>query len=92
MPKFKKGKWSKNQKEALVIKAMAQFGDRGTYSVESGTMGMTLYVHADTPEDAHILRREIPLQWFGYYTIVLYFEDFIDEEYEYEDENLYHPG
>ncbi len=91
MPIFKKGKLSKNQKKVLVKNALAEFGDRGIYSLDNGTLGMTLYVHADTPEDAHVLRRAIPLQWNGYYTIVLYYQDLVDEEYEYEDEELYHP-
>ncbi len=92
MPIFKKGKLSKYQKQVLVEKAIAEFGDRGIYTLENGTLGMTLYVHADSPEEAHILRRTIPLQWNGYYTIVLYYQDLVDEEYEYEDEDLYDPG
>ena len=50
---------------------------------------MALYVHADTREDSKILRRLIPTNWNGLYTIVLYTEE--PEDFDYENEDLYDP-
>ena len=84
----KKNRLSKTEKEELILKAITEFGDRGLYDVSQSTLGMALYVHADTREDSKILRRLIPTDWNGLYTIVLYTE----EPEDYEDEELYHPG
>ena len=83
----KKNRLSKTEKEALILKAITEFGDRGLYDVSQSTLGMALYVHADTREDSKILRRLIPTDWNGLYTIVLY----TDEPEDYEDESLYDP-
>lgn len=83
----KKNRLSKREKEELILKAITEFGDRGLYDVSQSTLGMALYVHADTREDSKILRRLIPTDWNGLYTIVLYTE----ESEEYEDESLYDP-
>jgi len=86
----KKNRLSKREKEELILKAITEFGDRGLYDVSQSTLGMALYVHADTREDSKILRRLIPTDWNGLYTIVLYTED-PEEPEEYEDESLYDP-
>ena len=85
----KKNRLSKREKHELILKAISQFGDRGIYDVSQSTLGMALYVHADTREDSKILRRLIPTDWNGLYTIVLYTEE--QEPEEYEDESLYDP-
>ena len=85
----KKSRLSKKEKQELILKAISQFGDRGLYDVSQSTLGMALYVHADTREDSKILRRLIPTDWNGLYTIVLYTEE--PEHFEYEDEDLYDP-
>ena len=90
MSSKKKNLLSKREKEALVLKAISQFGDRGIYDVSQSTLGMALYVHADTREDSKILRRLIPTDWNGLYTIVLYTEE--PEDFEYENEDLYDPA
>ena len=84
-----KNRLSKSEKHELILKAISQFGDRGIYDVSQSTLGMALYVHADTREDSKILRRLIPTDWNGLYTIVLYTEE--PEHFEYEDEDLYDP-
>ena len=85
----KKSRFSKAEKRELILKAITQFGDRGIYDVSQSTLGMALYVHADTREDSKILRKLIPTDWNGLYTIVLYTEE--PEHFEYEDEDLYDP-
>ena len=85
----KKNRLSKREKEEIILKAITEFGDRGLYDVSQSTLGMALYVHADTREDSKILRRLIPTDWNGLYTIVLYTEE--PEHFEYEDEDLYDP-
>ena len=86
----KKNRFSKREKQELILKAISQFGDRGIYDISQSTLGMALYVHADTREDSKILRRLIPTDWNGLYTIVLYTEE--PEQFEYEDEDLYDPA
>jgi hypothetical protein len=88
VPNKKKCRLASKEKEALILKAITEFGDRGVYDVSQSTLGMALYVHADSREDSKILRRLIPTDWNGLYTIVLYTE----EPEDYEDEELYHPG
>ena len=85
-----KNRLSKSEKHELVLKAISQFGDRGIYDVSQSTLGMALYVHADTREDSKILRKLIPMDWNGLYTIVLYTEE--PEDFEYENEDLYDPA
>ena len=84
-----KNRLSKSEKHELILKAISQFGDRGIYDVSQSTLGMALYVHADTREDSKILRRLIPTDWNGLYTIVLYTEE--PEDFDYENEDLYDP-
>ena len=90
MSSKKKNRLSKSEKEALILKAISQFGDRGLYDVSQSTLGMALYVHADTREDSRVLRRLIPTDWNGLYTIVLYTEE--PEDFDYENEDLYDPA
>ena len=71
----KKSRFSKAEKRELILKAITQFGDRGIYDVSQSTLGMALYVHADSREDSKILRSLIPTDWNGLYTIVLYTEE-----------------
>ena len=92
MSSNKKSRLSKAEKRELILKAITQFGDRGIYDVRQSTLGMALYVHADTREDSKILRRLIPTDWNGLYTIVLYTEETEPEQFEYEDEDLYDPA
>ena len=88
MPNKKKFRLPSKEKEALILKAITEFGDRGVYDVSQSPLGMALYVHADSREDSKILRRLIPTDWNGLYTIVLYTE----EPEDYEDESLYDPA
>ena len=86
MPKSS-DKLTKKQKEKLALQAMIEFGDRAIYEVRKGTRGMGLFAYADTKEDSGILRKLIPPNWNGLYTIVIY----TDLPEEYEDEDLYDP-
>ena len=88
MPNKKKCRLASKEKETLILKAITEFGDHGIYDVSQSTLGMALYVHADSREDSKILRRLIPTDWNGLYTIVLYTE----EPEDYEDESLYDPA
>jgi hypothetical protein len=76
----KKKRLSDKEKEVLILKAISEFGDRGVYDIRNSTLGMALYVHADSREDSRILRRLIPTDWNGLYTIVLYTEESVDED------------
>ena len=76
----KKKRLSDKEKEVLILKAISEFGDRGVYDIRNSTLGMALYVHADSREDSRILRSLIPTDWNGLYTIVLYTEESVDED------------
>ena len=70
----KSKKLSKHQKDVLLVKASAQFGNRALYSIEQRTQGLALYAYADSKQDAEILRKTIPLRWNGLFTIVIYID------------------
>jgi len=72
---------SRHQKDVLLVKASAQFGNRALYSIEQKTQGLALYAYADSKQDAEILRKTIPLRWNGLFTVVIYI-DLPDEEDE----------
>ena len=77
----KSKKLSRHQKDVLLVKASAQFGNRALYSIEQKTQGLSLYAYADSKQDAEILRKTIPLRWNGLFTVVIYI-DLPDEEDE----------
>ncbi len=95
MAKFRKDKMSKKQEEALILKAISEFGDRALYTIRNGTIGKTLYAHADSKDDAHVIRELMPLRWNNLYCIVLYDSDLEpeddDEFEEWHDPTLYDP-
>ena len=77
----KSKKLSRHQKDVLLVKASAQFGNRALYSIEQKTQGLALYAYSDSKQDAEILRKTIPLRWNGLFTVVIYI-DLPDEEDE----------
>ena len=79
----KSKKLSRHQKDVLLVKASAQFGNRALYSIEQRTQGLALYAYADSKQDAEILRKTIPLRWNGLFTVVIYI-DLPDEEEDEE--------
>ncbi len=83
MPNSKKKKLSKRQKEVLILKAITEFGDSAVYDIRNGTLGMTLYAHAEVREESRVLRKLIPSDWNGLKTIVTYIEE-PDEDEDYE--------
>jgi len=92
--KYKKGKMSRQEVEALIVKAIAEFGDRALYAIKNGTIGKTLYAYADTKEDAHKIRLLMPLRWNNLHCIVIYDSDpdpEEEEEFEWMDPALYSP-
>ena len=96
MTKYRKDKMSKKELNALILKAMSEFGDRAMYTIRNGTIGKTLYAYADTKDDAHVIRELMPLKWNNLYCIVVYDTDpepEEDDDYEeWFDPALYDPG
>ncbi len=86
---------SKKEESALLLKAISEFGDRALYEIKNGTIGKTLYAHADSKDDAHVIRELMPLKWNNLYCIVLYDSDpepeYDDEFEEWHDPTLYDP-
>jgi|TARA_R110000796_G_scaffold53171_1_gene125001 hypothetical protein len=73
-------KLSDKQKDLLLIKAITEFGDLAIYKVVNGSHGLTLHAYADSPKDATLLRRMIPLWWNGLFTMVIYINTPDEEE------------
>ena len=79
----KSKKLSRHQKDVLLVKASAQFGNKALYTIEQRTQGLALYAYADSKQDAEILRDIIPLRWNDLFTVVIYID--LPEEDEDED-------
>ena len=75
-------------RDSLKLKAAIEFGSENIYTVRNGGLGPTLVVDAGTKSQAHKMRKLIPSDWEGLYTIVVY--DTEAPEYE-DDEYLYDP-
>jgi len=75
-----------NKIEALKLRAAIEFGSDYTYTIRRGGLGLTLYVDAETRENAKKARASIPVNWEGLYVIILYRTD------RDEDDILYDPA
>lgn len=74
-------------RNTLRLKAAVEFGSEYTYTIVNGGLGPTLRVNAETREKATIIRKLLPTEWEGLYTLVIYYTDD-----SYGDENLYDPA
>jgi hypothetical protein len=59
-------------RDEIILKAAIQFDPEWDYDFRKGTLGLTLYVHADCKEKAHLIRKTIPGDFEGYPVIVTY--------------------
>ena len=59
-------------RDEIILKAAIQFDPEWDYDFRKGTLGPTLYVHADCKEKAHLIRKTIPGDFEGYPVIVTY--------------------
>ena len=75
------------ERKKILLKAKIEFGPRYEYKLYNGGMGLTLKVHALTKEEAGKVRKMVPIDFEGVYTIVTYEGERIEE-----DEALYLPA
>ena len=59
-------------RDEIILKAALEFDPEWDYDFRKGTLGPTLYVHTDSKEKAHIIRKTIPGDFEGYPVIVTY--------------------
>jgi len=77
-----------SERDALLLRAAIEFDSRFLYTIKNGTLGLTLYVNAKSPEEAHEIRAKIPVHWEGLYTIILYSKNTQDLETSLYDPKL----
>ncbi len=77
-----------SERDALLLRAAIEFDSRFLYTIKNGTLGLTLYVNANSAEEAHEIRAKIPVEWEGLYTIVLYYKNTNDLETSLYDPKL----
>ena len=75
------------ERKKILLKAKIEFGPRYEYKLYNGGMGLTLKVHTLTKEEAGKVRKMVPIDFEGVYTIVTYEGERIEE-----DEALYLPA
>ncbi len=75
------------ERKKILLKAKIEFGPRYEYKLYGGGMGLTLKVHALSKEEASKVRKMVPIDFEGVYTIVTYEGERIEE-----DEALYLPA
>tara|TARA_R100001082_G_scaffold21832_1_gene10465 strand:+ start:750 stop:959 length:210 start_codon:yes stop_codon:yes gene_type:complete len=59
-------------KDEIILKAAIELDPEWNYDFRNGTLGPTLYIHTDSKEKAHIIRKIAPGTFEGYYVIVTY--------------------
>lgn len=60
------------ERDNIILEAALEWGADAMFDIRPGTLGLTLYADCDCKEDASYLRKLIPLEWHGLYTIVTY--------------------
>ena len=54
---------TRNERDALILEAALEFGADYSYDIRNGTLGLTLYIDADSREEASLVRKEAPCFW-----------------------------
>jgi hypothetical protein len=75
------------ERKQILLKAKIEFGPRYEYRIYNGGLGLTLKIHVTTREEAGKVRKMVPTDFEGIYTIITYDGDRIEE-----DEPLYLPA
>jgi len=68
------------ERKKILLKAKIEFGPRYDYKLYNGGLGLTLKVHALTKEEARKVRKMVPIDFEGVYTIVTYEGERIEED------------
>jgi len=76
------------ERKKILLKAKIEFGPRHDYTLRNGGLGLTLQIHVASKEEASKVRKMIPIDFEGVYTIVTYDRERIEEE----DEAIYLPA
>jgi len=80
-------------RDILKLKAAIEFGSEHMYTVRPSGLGPSLIVKVKHKSEAPALRKRIPTEWEGLYTLVLYNSGDPDrvEDDSGEDVSLYDP-
>ena len=60
------------QRDDLILEAALEFGPDCTYDISHTSLGNTLHISTRHRAEATRIRQQVPISWFGLYTIVLY--------------------
>ena len=60
------------EEDDIILSAAIEFGGDYIYEIKNGSLGTTLFVHADSKEAAGALRADLPMVYEGVRTIVTY--------------------
>ena len=62
-------------KNEIILKAAIELDPEWNYDFRNGTMGPTLYIHADNKQKASEIRKLAPGSFEGCYVVVTYTND-----------------
>ena len=79
------------ERDNIILEAALEWGADAMYDIRAGTLGLTLYVDCDNKAEASYLRKQIPLDWHGLYTVVTYTYNLEGEVEKDPYEHLYDP-
>ncbi len=68
------------ERKKVLLKAKIEFGPRYEYKLYNGGLGLTLKIHTSTKEEAAKMRKMVPIDYEGIYTIVTYSGEQIEED------------
>jgi hypothetical protein len=60
------------ERDDLILEAALEFGPECMYDISHGPLGNTLHISTRHRAEATRIRQQVPISWFGLYTIVLY--------------------
>jgi hypothetical protein len=60
------------QQDDILLEAAIEYGPDYKYSIANGSLGLTLYVYFDNKSLARQFREELPMEYKGLRTVVIY--------------------
>ena len=60
------------EEDDIILSAAIEFGADYIYEIKNGSLGITLFVHVNSKEEAAALRADLPTAYEGVRTIVTY--------------------
>jgi hypothetical protein len=76
------------KEDVLILKAAIELGSNCNYTIKKGGLGKTLVIDAGTRSKAREVRKKVPIEWEGLYTLVIYNKAAEEDE----EDSLYDPS